>query len=92
MLLHLKIKPGQRFDRVERMGDEWLIRLKAPAIDGKANEHLIEFLSDILNLPKSSIQIKKGHTNRHKSLEINSDDKTIIAQLLKASGNLHNTM
>ncbi|MBK7852994.1 MAG: DUF167 domain-containing protein [Bacteroidetes bacterium] len=29
--------------------------LKAPAIDGKANEHLIVFLSKVLDLPKSRI-------------------------------------
>ena len=53
MVLYVKVKPNQRFDKVEKIADNWQIRLKAPATDGKANEHLIVFLGEILNLPKS---------------------------------------
>ena len=92
MLLYLKIKPGQRFDRVERLENEWVIRLKAPAVDGKANQHLIKFLSEILNTPKSSIKIIKGQTRRFKCLEIDADEGIVNTLLGKAFGNLHNKM
>ena len=85
MLIYLKIKPNQRFDKVEKVGNEWQIRLKAPAVDGKANEHLIEYLSEILNLPKSKINLKKGQTSRIKCLEITADEKTVLASLEKAA-------
>ena len=92
MLLYLKIKPGQRYDRVERMENEWIIRLKAPAIDGKANEHLVKFMSEILKVPKSSIEIIKGHTSRFKCLEIKADENNVNALLNNAIENLHNSM
>ena len=66
MLLYLKIKPNQRLDKIERVGNEWVVRVKAPAIDGKANDHLIEYLSEILEISKSKIILKKGHTGRLK--------------------------
>lgn len=50
MLLYLKIKPNQHFDRIEKLEGDWVIRLKAPAIDGKANQHLIDYLSEIFKL------------------------------------------
>ena len=81
MLLYIKVKPNQRYDKIELTSEGWQFRLKATAVDGNANDHLIEYLSDVLNLPKSAILIKKGLTNRFKCLEINSDENTVIKVL-----------
>lgn len=51
-------------------GGTWRIRLAAPPVDGKANDALIEFLSDVLDLPKSDISIIKGHASKQKILDI----------------------
>jgi uncharacterized protein (TIGR00251 family) len=85
MLLYVKIKPGQRFDRVEKVADGWQIRLKAPPIEGKANEHLVEFLSEILNISRSKIVLIKGHTARFKTLEIAMDEAAVLAKLHEQS-------
>ena len=84
MLLHVKIKPNQRFDRVEKSEGILVIKLHAPAVDGKANEHLIGYLSSMLDLPKSAIELKKGHTVRFKTLEINSSDDYVLSRLEQA--------
>lgn len=84
MLLHVKIKPNQYFDKVEKLEGEWILRLKAPAADGKANEHLISYLAHILDLPKSSIRLKKGQTARFKTLEINSSEEYVHTRLEQA--------
>ena len=81
MLLYVKVKPNQRFDRIEKVGIDWVIRLKAPAVDGKANEHLLEFLSEVLGLPKSKISLKKGATARVKCLEIMAEERDVLAKL-----------
>lgn len=81
MILYLKVKPNQRFDKVEKIVDDWQIRIKAPAMDGKANEYLVEFLGVILDLPKSKIIFKKGMTSRLKCLEILADESTVISKL-----------
>lgn len=92
MLLYLKIKPNQRYNRIEKVGGEWIVKIKAPAVDGKANEQLAEFLSEILKIPKSKIQLKKGVTSRIKCLEIDADEKYIEDCLSAATGNLHKLM
>ena len=89
MLLYLKIKPNQRLDKIERVGNEWVVRVKAPAIDGKANDHLIEYLSEILEIPKSKFILKKGHTGRLKCLEIEAVEIYVNNRLEAASGSLH---
>ncbi len=85
MLLYLKIKPNQRFDRIEGSAGQWLARIKAPAQEGKGNEYLIGFLSEILKLPKSKIRLKKGHTSRIKCLEIDADENQVNQFLHLAS-------
>ena len=47
-------------------GDALKIRLHAPPVDGKANEALISFLSEKLNIPKSNITLKSGLNQRRK--------------------------
>jgi uncharacterized protein (TIGR00251 family) len=86
MLLYVKARPNQRFDKVEKIGNEWQIRLHAPAVDGKANEHHIEYLSEVLKISKSKIILRKGHTSRVKCLEINADEKEVLDKLEKLSG------
>jgi len=81
MIIYLNVKPNQRFDKVERVGDKWQVRLKAPAVDGKANEHLIELLSGILDISKSKIILKKGKTSRLKCLEIELDEKSALEKM-----------
>ncbi|MGC9034228.1 MAG: DUF167 domain-containing protein, partial [Verrucomicrobiia bacterium] len=46
------------------------ITITAPPVDSEANNKLIDFLSDILDIPKSSIQIVKGHTSKIKLVAI----------------------
>lgn len=81
MVIYLKVKPNQRFNKVEKVETGWQIRLKSPAVDGKANENLIEFLSELLKVSKSKIILKKGQTSRLKCLEIEGDESLILAKL-----------
>lgn len=82
MLLYIKVKPNQSSEQIELVGDGWQVKLKAPAIDGKANKHLVEFISKVLKIPKSSIILKKGHRSRLKCLEIDAEEAVVI-QLLE---------
>jgi uncharacterized protein YggU (UPF0235/DUF167 family) len=92
MLLYLKIKPNQRFDGLERTDSGYVARIKEPAIDGKANAGLINFLSEVLSLPKSKIRVKKGLTARTKCLEIDCNEQIVLEKLEKFINGLHNTM
>jgi uncharacterized protein (TIGR00251 family) len=51
-------------------GDALKIRLSAPPVEGKANAELISFLAEKLNIPKSSIVLKSGLTQRRKILAL----------------------
>jgi uncharacterized protein (TIGR00251 family) len=74
-VLKVRITPGAQRDCVlGEIGGEVRIKLRAPAVDGKANAALIEFLSMLLTLPRSKIQVKTGLTSRVKLIWISGLD------------------
>jgi len=51
------------------------IRITAPPVDGKANSHLIRFLSKQFGVAKRDISITHGELSRQKTLVIQSPTK-----------------
>jgi hypothetical protein len=89
MILTILVKPQRKFDRIEKMGDGWQISIRAKPQDNEANEYLVRYLSDKLELPLSAIHIKRGHRSRIKQIEILAEEKSIVEKLnniLQASG------
>jgi uncharacterized protein len=58
------------------------IRLQAPAVEGRANEALIEFLAELLKTPKGAVRILSSERGRIKRLEIRGVTKQQIERLL----------
>jgi uncharacterized protein (TIGR00251 family) len=50
------------------------IKLKAPPVDGEANEELIRFISKWLKVAKSDIILQKGSTSKNKKLLLPLDE------------------
>ena len=46
------------------------VRLKAPPIEGKANDALVKFLADALGISRSQIEIVSGQASRRKVVRI----------------------
>jgi uncharacterized protein (TIGR00251 family) len=59
------------------------IRLTAPAMENRANEALIEFLSTILKTSKSAVRIRSGEQSRAKRVEIFGVTRQQIEGLLQ---------
>lgn len=73
MLLDIHVLPrSSRNEVVGEMTDGSLkVKLTAAPVDGKANEALIELLSEHFNVPKNKIAIRKGLRGKNKMVEIN---------------------
>lgn len=68
---HVIVKPNARQSSVSVSPQgELVVAVRAPASDGKANQELIAVLADYFQVPKSRIQLVKGHTSRHKVIEL----------------------
>lgn len=67
----VKVQPRARRNAVVgQLGDALKIALTAPPLEGRANQALVEFLAEILNLPRSSITIAAGQGSRRKVVAI----------------------
>jgi uncharacterized protein (TIGR00251 family) len=69
--LKLRIVPNaRRSEVVGEYGDAVKVKVAAPAVDGKANAALLEFLAEKLGVPERSLSIVGGEKSRDKWLEI----------------------
>jgi uncharacterized protein len=58
------------------------IRLQAPALEGRANEALVEFLAELLKTSKGAVRILSGERSRIKRLEVRGVTKQRIERLV----------
>ena len=69
--LRIRVIPNAR--KTEFAGyreNEIVLRLSAPAVEGKANRAAVEFLSRSLGVPRSAVLLIGGERSRHKILQI----------------------
>ncbi len=65
------MQPGAaRSEFAGQHGERIKIRLAARAVDGKANEALVEFLAEYFGVPKRSVRIVAGLKSRQKRVVI----------------------
>ncbi len=73
LILRIKVQPKASKDELaEILGSQLKVRITAPPVDGKANKHLIAFLSKAFKTAKSNIELLSGETGRDKRLKIHS--------------------
>ncbi|MEY4284320.1 MAG: DUF167 domain-containing protein [Betaproteobacteria bacterium] len=69
--LVLHCQPGAKQTQVVGWhGGRIKIQLKAPPVDGKANDILLAFLSDALGVPRKNVVLASGQTQRIKRVSI----------------------
>lgn len=74
--LEIRVTPRASVRCIDRVEAGVLrVKLTAPPADGEANTQLIELLAKTLKVPKSTITIIRGTTNRHKTVEIASEEE-----------------
>jgi uncharacterized protein (TIGR00251 family) len=77
MILYLTIKPGSRKDEfIVEHDDRIKVKIKEQPVEGKANKYLVNYLSEIFDVPKSKIELLKGENNPHKKVSIYIDEET----------------
>ena len=76
LLLSVKVQPRARRDEIAGiLGTQIKIRIKAPPVDGRANNHLIGYLAKLFEVPKSRIKIVSGESGRDKRVAVCSPER-----------------
>src|SRR5262249_22464628 len=87
-VLSIVVAPRASFNALEQLVDGTLrVRLTAPPVDGAANDALLRFLSDLLDVPRSRLAIAAGPSRRRKRILVTglSPEET-ASQLARALG------
>jgi uncharacterized protein (TIGR00251 family) len=51
-------------------GDALKLALTSPPVEGRANEACVAFLAEVLKVPRSSVTIAAGESNRNKIIRV----------------------
>ncbi|HOU36152.1 MAG TPA: DUF167 domain-containing protein [Candidatus Omnitrophota bacterium] len=70
MIISVRVSPRSSRARVQEAGGVYKVHCTRPAVDGQANEQVIELLADYLNVKKYRIRIVRGATSKTKFVEI----------------------
>lgn len=84
LILNVRACPGAKREGIE---DIWnnthlKIALKARAVDGKANDALIDFLAQTFKVKKNDIALLAGQTARLKRIQIQNIDTQQVLKIL----------
>jgi len=83
----VRVQPRASKDEIAgEMAGALKVRLRAPAVEGRANEALVEFLAQLLKTPKSAVRILGGDRSRIKRIEIRGITGQQVQALLTEEG------
>jgi len=83
VVFSVRVQPRASKDEIAgEMGGSLKIRLRAPAVEDRANEALIDFLAALLKTPRSAVSILSGERSRVKRIEIRGVTRQQILNLL----------
>lgn len=68
----ITVKPGSRKGPLVEVGDDGSLTVfvRERAVDGAANDGVIRLLAAHFGVPRSHVEIVRGHTSRSKLIEV----------------------
>ena len=83
--LRLAIQPGARKSEIIGLhGDALKMKIAAPPVDGSANEALLTFLAEHLQIKRRQLELRSGSTSRRKVIEVQGVSLENVQKLIAA--------
>jgi len=73
MIYEVHVIPKAKKQSVETERNKLKVKIHAPPEKGKANQEVINLLSEYFKVSKSKIKILKGQTSKNKQIEVEFD-------------------
>lgn len=70
MKISVKVVPNSKTEEVVQEGDLFLVKVKEPAKEGKANKAVVKVLAKHFRVPQDSVRISSGLRGKNKIVEI----------------------
>ena len=87
VLLSVKVQPRASRNEISgALGCELRVKVTAPPVDAAANEALLRLLAETLDCPRGRVALVRGHTSRHKLIQLQGVSPEVVATRLQAAG------
>lgn len=73
MKIRVTVIPNSKTEEVIREGDGFLVKVKEPPKEGKANKAVIKLLAQHFKVPQDSVRISSGFRSRNKVIQVLED-------------------
>jgi uncharacterized protein (TIGR00251 family) len=73
MKIRVKVKPGSKTEELGGEGDSFIVKIKEPPREGKANQAVIKLLAEHFSVPKSRVRILSGLKSKNKVIEVTEE-------------------
>ncbi len=72
MKIRVKVTPNSKTESVSKEGDLFVVRVKEPPKEGKANRAVVKLLADYFGVSQRQVLILSGYSSRNKVIEISA--------------------
>ena len=80
-LIRLRVVPNaRRSEVVGEYGEAVKLKIAAPAVDGKANEALLQFVADHLGVSRRAVELISGEKSRDKAVAVEGLDSATVRE------------
>jgi hypothetical protein len=68
--IQVKVKPNSKTEEVSQERDSFVVKVKEPPKEGRANQAVIKLLAEYFSVPQSQVRILSGFKSRNKVIEV----------------------
>jgi len=68
--IQVKVKANSKTEEVNQVGDNFIVKVKEPPKEGRANQAVIKLLAEHFELPQSQVRILSGFRSKNKIVEV----------------------
>jgi len=70
MKIQVKVKPNSNAEKLSQEGNSFIVKVKEPPKEGKANQAVIKLVAEHFGVPQSQVRILSGFRSRNKVIEV----------------------
>jgi len=68
--IKVKVKPDSRTEEINQEGDSFVVKVKEPPKEGRANQAVIKLLAQHFGVSQGQVRILSGFKSKNKLIEV----------------------
>jgi hypothetical protein len=68
--IQVKVKPNSKIEEVSQEGDNFVVKVKEPPREGRANQAVVKLLAEYFGVSQNQVRILSGFKSKSKLIEL----------------------